>query len=104
MADALNYQPSHSAVYYTEPKRVDIFRTICAALVAALVAIAGAAAYGHFEPNLDNVFVRGGAVCAAAIATGILGMLVVKVGRVRVPHIATLVGACLGLLVLYVMW
>src|SRR5262245_52523266 len=104
MAESLNYRPSHSAVYYTPSRRVDLWRTILSVLVAMLLGIAGAVAYAKLQPDMQSLYLRGGAVFAAAFATGILGACAVYFGKVRIPTLAAFIGSIISLLVLYVMW
>lgn len=104
MADSLNYQASHSAVYYTPPKRIDLPRTIAGTGIAAVLTIVGSIAYAKLQPNLSSIMVRGGAVFVAAFAVGVLGMIAVHVGKVRILAVAATIGAMLGLLALGVMW
>lgn len=104
MAESLNYQPSHSAVYYTPPGRIDVMRTVAAALGAVIIAIVGAFAYAKIQPDLDSLIFRGVAVGAAAFATGALGMMVVHFGAIRIPVLAAFIGTILAMIVLYTMW
>ena len=104
MADALNYQPSNSAVYYTPPRRIYLWRTIIAFAGAAGAAMLGAFFYARIQPELNNFYLRVGAVVAAAIAVGALGYAPVHFGKVRLPVVAAFLGAALAMLTLYVMW
>jgi len=51
MAKSLNYQPSHSALYYTAPGRIDIERTILAVLGAIILLALGVAVLVALNPN-----------------------------------------------------
>src|SRR5689334_10188753 len=69
----LSYSPRNSAVYYTPPEKIQPARAAIGFLGAAVVGIAGAILYAKLQPNLSNLFVRGGAVIAGALVTGVLG-------------------------------
>src|SRR4051812_14153564 len=104
MFEPLNYRPSNSAVYYTAPARIDLLRTIAGTALATVFAIGGAVLYAKRLPDVSNLILRGGAVCAASISVGVIGFIAVQIGRIRIPAVAALLGVMLGLMVLYVMW
>jgi hypothetical protein len=104
VSQSLNYQPSNSAVHYTPPKRMDLCRTILGTAVGAMIAAAGAGLYVKVLPNLTSVVLLGVAVCVAAMATGVIGVCVVRFGKVRVQRIAVVIGTLLGIVVLAVVW
>ena len=104
MTTPLNYQPRNSAVYYTPPSRIDIGRTIVACLIAALAIIIGSVAYAKVQPSLHGIYVRLGQVLVGALAVGILAMIPVHYGKVRIPLLAAFIGAGLAMLAAYVMW
>jgi hypothetical protein len=104
MADPLNYQPSHSAAYYIPPSRFDLKSLVPAFFGTAVIIAAVAFAYGKIEPNIEALQFRFGAALACAIAVGVLAMVPIRLGKVRVPTIAASIGALLSLFALWVMW
>jgi len=104
MAESLNYHASTSAVYYTAPKSICLGRFLLASAGAIVGIVVGAFAYGQFQPGLESISTRAGAMVVAAVATGLLAMMPVRVGRVQSQMLAALVGAILSLLSLHVMW
>jgi hypothetical protein len=104
MPDQLNYRPSNSAVYYVAPDRIDIRRTLWSYPLAAAGAAIGAFIYGHFQSDWNNFYLRVGALAVAAGAVGLLALIPVKVGRIRIPILAAFLGATIALLALYIMW
>src|SRR5437867_618929 len=104
MADLLSYRPSNSAVYYQPPKRLDIGRTLLGFVIAAALTAAGAFLYAYLLPQLKYITLRAGAAVSAAVAVGVISVMAVRFGKVRIPMVATFIGAILALLALYVMW
>jgi hypothetical protein len=104
MADPLNYQPSHSAAYYTPPSRFEFQRLIPAALGTAVVISGGAIAYSKIEPNVSGLHFRLAAAAAFAVVVGVLSITPVRIGKVRSPALAATIGALLSLLALWVAW
>jgi hypothetical protein len=51
-------------------------------------------------PTIDVLLARVGAVLFAALAVGLLGLVPVRVGRVRIPVLAASLGAALSVLAL----
>ena len=100
----LNYQPSHSAVYYTPPRRIDIFRTVIGFIIGVLAAVAGAFLYAKLQRQLHTSIPRIGEVIAGALAIGGIASGVVAYGRVRLPLIAVSIGTVLALIAIYAMW
>jgi hypothetical protein len=104
MSDSLNYQPSNSAVYYTPPKRIDILRTVLGFVGAAVAAAVGGFIYGQIQPGLHSFYVRVGAVVVAAGVTGLLGLLPIRFGKIRIPLVAAFIGTVIAMIALYAMW
>jgi hypothetical protein len=104
MSDLLQYRPSESAIYYKPPRRVDWGRLSWGFAIALVLTIGGSIAYGRVLPKIDDAFGRIGAVIAAALAVGVLGVIAVRVGRVRIPVLAASLGAVISIVALYVMW
>lgn len=100
----LNYRPSHAAVYYTPPRKLDVGRTTLGFLAAALLAVVGAVIYSKVQPQIQWDKLRGIALFVVAAGVGALGMIPVRFGRVQRPVVAAAIGALLALLTLYVMW
>src|SRR5437764_6577040 len=97
MNGLLNYQPSNSAVYYVPPKRVNWVRMAVGFVVAAALAALGAVLYVVVLPKVGSIYLRLGTVAAAAVATGLLGVIPVRMGRVRSPVVAAFMGAVLAI-------
>ena len=104
MLEPLNYRPSHNATYYTPPRELDTKRVVLAWVVTALIASLGGYIYAAIQPDLDNLYLRGGASVAAAFVVGVLAIGTVRFGKVRSPIVATTLGILLALLTLYVIW
>jgi hypothetical protein len=100
----LNYQPSHSAVYYTPPRRLNVGRTLLSFAIAMFLAVIGAFAYAKIQPALHHLLLRIGQVIAGAIIAGVISMIPADFGKVRSPVLAAFMGAVLAMIVLYVMW
>jgi hypothetical protein len=103
-ASPLNYRPSHSAVYYTPPRRIDIARTVVGFIAGTMAAMAGAFIYAKLQRQLHSPILRIGEMVGGALAVGIIASSVVAYGRVRLPLVAVSIGAVLGMIALYAMW
>lgn len=104
MADVLGYQASHSAVYFTSPRKFEPTALVIALLGGSITAVLGSFAYVMVFPRLKDPFVCAGAVVAAAIATGIIAFVVTRHGKVSSLLLGVSIGTALGLLTLYSMW
>lgn len=104
MTTPLNYQPRNSAVYYTPPSRIDLGRTVIGCLIAAVAIIVGSVLYAKIQPSLHGIYLRLGEVFVGALAVGLLAMIPVHYGKVRIPLLAAFIGAGLAMLAVYVMW
>jgi hypothetical protein len=105
MAGSLNYESEFATpTYYLPPRRAEPMRTLLWTALSALLVVVGAICYGQLQPDLDDLYLRGGALAVAAGAVGLLGMMAVRGGRVRSRGLAASIGLILSLLVLYVMW
>jgi hypothetical protein len=100
----LNYRPAHSAVYYTGHKSFEPGRLSISVVSAALAIFFSSIIYAKIQPELDNVYLRGAACVCAGVILGILSLMPVRVGRVRQPAVASIIGTILGLLAIYVIW
>jgi hypothetical protein len=104
MPETLGYQARNSAIYYTPPVRIRVGRTVVGFMVAAAAAVVGAVLYAKLQPALGGVYLRLGQVFAGAVAVGLLGMVPVSYGKVRIPVVAAFIGAAISLIALYSMW
>lgn len=104
MSMQLNYRASNSAMYYTPERRIYLIRATLAFVVAALGAIAGGFVYARLQPNLTSPYLRVGEVAAGAVAVGLLGMIPVHYGKVRLPVVAAFMGTAIALIAVYAMW
>jgi len=104
MADLLQYQPSHGAIYYRPPKRFDLIRTAAGFVAALLIGALGSLAYAWILPKISSPLIRVGAVAVAAASVGYLGVIPVRFGKVRIPALASIMGSLISLFCLYVMW
>ena len=100
----LNYRPSRSAAYYTPPRRIDSRRAAVSFIVGALAAAVGGVAYALIQRQLEHVLLRIGEAIAGALAIGAIASATVAYARVRVPLLASGIGALLALIALYAMW
>jgi hypothetical protein len=102
--DPLNYRPAQSAVYYTGHKSFESGRLSVSVIAIALAITIASIIYAKIQPELYSLYLRSGACVCAGIALGILTLVPVRVGRVRQPAVASIIGTVLGLLALYVIW
>lgn len=104
MTAPLNYQARNSAIYYTPPSRLNVGRTLIGVLVAAALIVIGSIIYAKIQPAMGSIYVRAGQVLVGAVAVGVVAMMPVRYGKIRIPLLAASIGAALSMLAVYVMW
>lgn len=104
MSNPLNYRASTSAMYYSPERRIQVGRTAIGFVGAAALAGVGGYIYARLQPQIENVYLRIGQLIAGAIAVGLIGILPVRYGRVRLPVVVAFMGAALAFIAVYVMW
>ena len=94
----------HNAAHYMQERRANPLRFALAFVGGLLLVALGAIVYVRLGRQFDTMHLRIALLVAASAGAAGISAGVVRIGRVPATSIATLVGALLGLICLYVMW
>jgi hypothetical protein len=73
-------------------------------IIAAVAVVVISVAYTAIQPRIDLLHFRAAACACTGLLLGLVAALPIRVGRVRKPLLAAVIGTLLGLLALYVVW